>query len=452
MRVGRLLPIAAILGTACAGGGDEDLGTTGDFAVDAPRLDFSRLPDAAISIDGAVVDFALPDFAVTADGAKLPDLVALPDLVRLPDLTALPDLTPPADLAMALGKLSFAQAKLATTGPHPSLLFAADFNNDQKLDLVVIDATGQTPGLLLGNGDGTLQKEVNLSVPGASALAIADLNHDGNMDILTGNQNGNASDLAVLLGNGNGTFQAAIHSGTTGGMGPCWMAVGDLDRDGQTDVVIAESATQEAVLAYGDGKGNFINAVHQPFGQNPDTVGLADVNSDQRLDLLVGMNGGEVWVMLGGGGQFGQAATYQLVTDAWDPRAVADLNGDGAIDLAVAGGGSGLVALMYGNGGPKGNGTFAVGPTYKTASAAPVALALADFNLDGKLDVASADKGGTTTVFLGGGNPLQAGVSFTSGSIPDAIVSGDFNGDGKPDLALANNLGPNIAVLLNTSN
>ena len=127
----------------------------------------------------------------------------------------------------------------------------------------------------------------------------------------------------------------------------------------------------------------------------------------------------------------------------------ADLNGDGAEDLILTGGGFsfGAVSVILGNG----DGTFRA-PRQLTANRNPYGVAVGDLNGDGVPDLAVANRdSGNVTVFLGlGDGTFQLGVDFfVLGSGPSAVVLGDFNGDGRLDIATANSTSNNVSVLLN---
>jgi VCBS repeat protein/FG-GAP repeat protein len=123
---------------------------------------------------------------------------------------------------------------------------------------------------------------------------------------------------------------------------------------------------------------------------------------------------------------------------------IADLNGDGKLDLATANFNSNDISVLLGNG----DGTFQP-PVNFSAGTAPVALAYADFNHDGKLDLATANNtSNDVSVLLGNGDgTFQPAVSYPAGTAPLGIAAGDLNGDGIPDLVAANENSNNIAVL-----
>lgn len=129
------------------------------------------------------------------------------------------------------------------------------------------------------------------------------------------------------------------------------------------------------------------------------------------------------------------------------PTAVvaADFNGDGKLDLAVANNGSDSVSIFLGNG----NGTFGAKTDFATG-AGPSGLAVGDFNGDGKLDLAVANQtANTISILLGKGDgTFGAKVDFATGATPLAVAVGDFNGDNKLDVVSANRTTASVSILL----
>ena len=342
-------------------------------------------------------------------------------------------------------------------------LAAADLNRDGKPDVVVVNTLSNTVDTLLGNGDGTFQPTVTYSSGGtfATAVEIADVNGDGNLDLLVTNDAGsqvNGSyttlDVSVLLGNGEGTFQGAVAYDSSG-TSVSSIAVGDVNRDGKPDLVVAigcgggncDNAGVVGVLI-GNGDGTFPSVVTYGSGAtDPGWVAVGDVNGDGSPDLVVANKSGSVGVLMGNGdGTFQPAVTYS--SNGGQSVKIADVNGDGKPDLVMVAGGSVVVLLGNGNGTFQGPVTFDSGGTYSAS------LAVADLNRDGRPDLAVAnqlacsgcgrgsvgvllkDTEATTAVLTTSGSPSHVGqaVTFTAdvkwidGPVPDGELVTFFDG------------------------
>ena len=238
-------------------------------------------------------------------------------------------------------------------------IVAADLNGDGKLDLVVATcaASGSNcvnalVGVLLGNGDGTFQAAVTYSTGPfaanfANAVAVADLNGDGKADLIVSNNN-SAFGLGVLLGNGDGTFQPAVTSSFNGLAFS--IATADLNGDGKPDLVMAGCVTSgttcvaSASVLLGKGDGTFQRIVNYGSGgHGANSIAVADINGDGKLDLLVANQciiaskcpEGAVGVLLGNGdGTFRPAVSYATQYLARG-IAAADVNGDDKSDVLV---------------------------------------------------------------------------------------------------------------------
>ncbi len=216
-----------------------------------------------------------------------------------------------------------------------------------------------------------------------------------------------------------------------------------------------------AALVTGKTKLSFLNPSNPLVGDTPWSATVGDFNGDGLLDLAVAnYSNATVSILLGNGDGTFTAAPNSPITVTFDPESlvVADFNGDGKADLAMENSYyDGVVTILLGNG----DGTFTQAPNSPITVGGPFetpgAVAVGDFNGDGIPDLVATNSNnvisdpGTMTVLLGKGDGTftPSGVSpVTVGSGPISIVVGDFNGDGLPDLAMANFAGNNVTVLL----
>lgn len=351
----------------------------------------------------------------------------------------------------------FINSSTPTTYSYPQAVAVADFNGDGKLDLAIPDYSPvSSVSILLGKGDGTFTAAPGVSVTGnAGSIAVGDFNGDGKADLAITLPDNN--EVAVLLGNGDGTFTAApIISDTNG---PFFVTVGDFNGDGIEDLAVVNPAGLNLSILLGNGDGTFKLASNPAAGSGLDPVAAAvgDFNGDGKLDIAVADDArstgvpGSVTILLGNGdGTFTQAPVSPATGDSPLSIAVADFNGDGKADLAVANSyvdaaQPGSVTILLGNG----NGTFTPAAISPTTGNLPYSVAIGDFNGDGKADLATANVGSNTaTVLLGNGDgTFTLADSPTTGTDPLFAAVGDFNGDGLSDIATANN-SPGTATIL----
>jgi hypothetical protein len=357
--------------------------------------------------------------------------------------------------------------------PSPTAVGIGDFNRDSNADLVVTgcgDRNCSKTGsviVLLGNGMGKFKKS-GLFVAGppntnADTFATGDFNQDGTADLVVVNNAINQfGNISILLADGLGGFEPPV-SYPVGGAGPVWAAVADFNRDHNPDLAISITTTDSVAVLLGNGDGTFQSAVNYAVGSSPQGIATGDVNRDGNPDIIAAdecgadpeCRKGTVSVLLGrGDGTFQPKLSFD---EGLFPLsvAVADFDGDGQLDLAIANPcgtdgtcvSEGSVGIMLGNG----DGAFQPVVNYPTTGFDTARLNVGDFNRDRHVDVVALNaQGSDITVLLGNGDgTLQAGTDYLVGLTPISVVVGNLNQDRAPDLAVADENSNQVSVLLN---
>jgi hypothetical protein len=253
--------------------------------------------------------------------------------------------------------------------------------------------------------------------------------------------------------------QAVLPAGTQ----PLSIATGDLNGDGKLDLAVANGTDNTVSVFLGKPDGTFNSRIDYPTGPQPSSVTIGDFNGDGNLDIAVASQNcvviahistiacgqASVSILLGNGD--GTFQPHQDFPTATRPLSVAtaDLNGDGKLDLVLAGdlnGSNNSVSVLLGNG----DGTFQSHVDYPVPppNGGPTWAIVADFNADGKPDVAAGYGGGAVALYLGNGDgTLQVPKTFQlrdSFGANAGAAAGDFNGDGKLDIAVTSSSGASI--------
>jgi hypothetical protein len=287
------------------------------------------------------------------------------------------------------------------------------------------------------------QAAVNYAV-GTSPYSVTtgDFNGDGKTDLVTANSNSN--DVSVLLGNGDGTFQAAINSNV--GSSPYSVTTADFNGDLIADLATANISTNDVSILLGNGDGTFQAATTFGVGTNPYSVTTGDFNGDLDADLATAnLNSDDVSILLGNGDGTFQAATGFGAGSSPTSVITGNFNADSNADLAVSNYNSDDVSILLGNG----DGTFQAATSFGVGSN-PYSVTTGDFNGDLFADLATANfNSNNISVLLGNGNgTFQPAINYPVGSNPYSVTSGDFNGDLQADLATANGSSNNVSILV----
>jgi len=381
--------------------------------------------------------------------------------VHVPD-SGIGDVLPTVDagtIAVGDGGFELLSSVSGSLPTAPTLLQAADFNEDGKLDALVLygQKGGHQAQVFLGVGDGTFTPGATLeTVQLPMSVALADFNGDGAIDAAIGAcaQSGADAGLLMFAGDGHGNFGTAVSTAVS--FCPFGLSVADINGDGVSDLVTggpgptATTPTTGEVRVYLGGPNGLSLLKTLPFKSPVLGVTTADFNGDGNVDLAVSLSNNELDVLYGDGeGDFAGFAPITVAETAYRLIHAADLDGDGRQDLLLTDI-RGWMALF-----PSelndGSTTFGA-PDYFIAGNELTAVAFADLGGDGHLDIAAANAsanytGVTLMVAQPGGGFAYQGI-FTHGPA-FGIAAGDFNGDGRIDLAFTNQNAQTLEVLLN---
>ena len=334
-----------------------------------------------------------------------------------------------------LGAPIFPNPQTFSVGEYPEAIATADLDGDGRLDLVVANRDSNDVTVLLASGLGLFQEGRRYStLDEPRGLALGDVDEDGHLDLLVACSG--AFGVAYLRGRGDGSFDPPL--GAAAGTAPYEVVLADFDRDGHLDFATADAGIDGIAyygisLAYGDGQGGFTLPRTCTAGTSPRSLVAGDFDEDGWPDLAVANEGpfvsGMSVLLNDGTGGFVPATTYPSGGSQLRSARVGDVDGDGHLDVALMGPG---IALH------RGTGTGAFQPVeFYSVGANSRSVAIADLDRDGYDDlIGTCVSPRRLRVYWGRpSGPLAPGPSLPISGEIRALVAGDFNQDGVLDVA-----------------
>ena len=339
---------------------------------------------------------------------------------------------------------------------HPYSITMGDFDNDNKLDIAVANAGKNNVEVLMEYGNEVYSNHITLLTGDNSypcGLVAADFDQNHRLDLAVVNYR--KHNMMVFLNPYNKTSMKSFVYSTGIESFPNAMSTGDFNNDGWTDVVVTNNNKDTVGVFLGFNYPTFIvnDTIEFLRDSSAISVVIADFNNDSFWDLAVVLRFANLIQVLAGqrDGTFRNLSSYSVCSDLdLITLVTGDFNNDNYTDLTVACSGSATIQILLGDG----NGAFPTSITEFTGDVQPIFITSDDFNRDGILDIVTVDyTNANIGIFLGYGNgslaqPILYQMPDLSG--PTWIASGDLNSDNILDLVVANKIEDNIRILLGT--
>ena len=364
----------------------------------------------------------------------------LPILILSPVILVIP----------AGAQIDFDPAVAYLVGQQPAGVAIADFDGALGPDLAVTSDNPEKVSLLFNAGSGVFGMPVAVPLGGGTAphgVVAADFDGDMDVDLAVVLKNVNSVQLVI---NTSGSFSPGAVSATNGLL-PRDAVAGDLDQNGLPDVVTSNRDSDNVSVLLNTA-GVLADGVVYAAGAEPRGIALGHFNSDTFLDLAVAANDSrQVSVLLNqGNGTFGAPIPLSVGPDLRPLGVVAaDLNRDGAMDVATSTSdvalNSATVFLRTGDG------TFGAPSSFPVAGGNPDGIVAADFDLDGWLDLATADQDSAMVSILRnlGGAVFDTPLGLGVGTTPGPLLARDVDGNAAQDLISVNSDSNDVSVLIN---
>ncbi|CAF0997315.1 unnamed protein product [Adineta steineri] len=380
---------------------------------------------------------------------------------NLTDMVSVNAITNSIGILLRQNDGSFLLTNTFSTGvpSRPQGVTIDDFNNDGQLDIVVCNSQSSTIGIFLGYGNGSFQNQVTYST-GTQAnpewLASGDLNNDNRSDIAVANYIANT--IGIFLGQGNGSFAIMIAYSSGDGSGPIYLTIIDINNDNVPDIVVANFVSNYIVVLYGLGDGTFLLGKPYSTGtlSSPQSLAIVDMNKDGQLDIIsANVQSNTISILYAFGYENFGSPTKYLTGDGSQPNSVVvtDINNDGSLDILVANYGTDNIGIFLGYN----NGKFNTMIIYSLeVGSKPFFINVGHFDNDNISDIVVSNSETDNIAILSHYNngTFTSITTYSTGtrSQPYTIAIGDLNNDNQLDLAITNSGTSNILLLFGCGN